>query len=152
MTSVAPTEDGYVPHPRPASFGNRTVPAGQLDEKLGIEYTDFNPQHVVARMPVEGNLQPYGLMHGGASAVLAEGLGSTCAALNAAPGEICVGVQVLANHHRAARSGWVTGVARPVHAGRSLKTVLIEITNDDGELVCSAQLTAMALPKAPGEK
>lgn len=150
MTTVAPTDQGYVPHPRPKNFDERTVPDGQLDAKLGIEYLDYNPMHVVARMPVAGNLQPYGLMHGGASAALAEGLGSTCAALNAAPGEVCVGVQVLANHHRAARSGTVTGVARPVHSGRSLKTVLIEITNDDGELVCSAQLTAMALPKPPG--
>lgn len=150
MTSAAPTDPGYTPHPRPTSFDERTVPDGQLDAKLGIEYLDYNPSHVVARMPVAGNLQPYGLMHGGASAALAEGLGSTCAALNAAPGEICVGVQVLANHHRAARSGVVTGVAKPVHVGRSLKTVLIEITNEDGDLVCSAQLTAMALPKAPG--
>lgn len=150
MTSVAPTEPGYQPHPRPSTFGGRTMPDGQLDAKLGIEYLDYNPAHTVARMPVAGNLQPYGLMHGGASAALAESLGSTCASLNAAPGEICVGTQVLANHHRAARSGVVTGVARPVHVGRSLKTVLIEITNDDGDLVCTAQLTAMALPKAPG--
>lgn len=152
MTDVAPTDPGYQPHPRPSAFDQRTVPDGQLDTKLGIEYIDYNPAHTVARMPVEGNLQPYGLMHGGASAALAEGLGSTCASLNAAPGEICVGIQVIANHHRAARSGIVTGVARPVHVGRSLKTVLIEITNEDGELVCTAQLTAMALPKAPGAK
>ncbi|MFV0532346.1 MAG: PaaI family thioesterase [Cumulibacter sp.] len=150
MTSVAPTDPGYTPHPPPSHFGQRTVPEGQLDAKLGIEYLDYNPNHVVARMPVAGNLQPYGLMHGGASAVLAEGLGSTCAALNAAPGEVCVGVQVLANHHRAARAGVVTGVATPIHIGRSLKTVQIEITNEDGSLVCTAQLTAMALPKAPG--
>lgn len=150
MTSVAPTDPGYAPHPRPSTFDDRVVPDGQLDAKLGIEFLDYNPAHVVARMPVAGNLQPYGLMHGGASAALAESLGSTCAALNAAPGEVCVGVQVLANHHRAARSGVVTGVARPIHSGRSLKTVLIEVTGDAGELICTAQLTAMALPKAPG--
>lgn len=148
MTSDAP-EAGYAPHPRPASFDERAVPPGQLDEKLGIQYLDYNPARLVATMPVAGNLQPYGLMHGGASAALAESIGSTCAVLNS-DGPVCVGVQVLANHHRAARSGVVTAVATPVHAGRSLKTIAVEITNEDGELVCSAQLTAMALPQAPG--
>ncbi|WP_106848146.1 PaaI family thioesterase [Blastococcus sp. Marseille-P5729] len=150
MTSDAP-EASNPPHPRPKVFDERTVPAGQLDEKLGIQYLDYNPARTVATMPVAGNLQPYGLMHGGASAALAESIGSTCAVLNS-DGAVCVGVQVLANHHRAARAGVVTAVARPVHSGRSLKTIAIEITNEDDELVCSAQLTAMALPKAPGAR
>lgn len=151
MTTDAPEAD-YTPHPRPEGFDERQVPAGQLDAKLGIEYVDYNPARVVATMPVAGNLQPYGLMHGGASAALAESIGSTCAVLNAAPGWVCVGVQVIANHHRAARAGIVTAVATPLHSGRSLKTIKIDITNDDGELVCSAQLTAMAMPQAPGAK
>ena len=149
MTSDA-TEADYVPHSKPASFDDRELPSGLLDEKLGIEYVDYNPARMVATMPVEGNLQPYGLLHGGASAALAESIGSTCAVLNAEPGMICVGVQVLANHHRSARSGVVTAVARPLHSGRSLKTIQIEITDEAGKLVCSAQLTAMALPQAPG--
>lgn len=151
MTRNEP-EAGYTPHPRPAAFDERAVPAGQLDDKVGIEFLDYNPERTVARMPVAGNLQPYGLLHGGASAVLAESLGSTCAVLNAGPGMICVGTQVLANHYRATRSGHVTGVARPVHSGRSLKTIAIEITDDDGNLVCTAQLSAMAMPSAPGAR
>lgn len=149
MTTEAPEAD-YVPHPPPAGLRDRPRPDGLLDEKLGIEYLDWNPARTVATMPVAGNFQPYGLLHGGASAALAESIGSTCAVLNSAPGMICVGTQVLANHHRAVRSGIVTGVAVPVHSGRSLKTIKIEITDEQGRLVCSAQLTAMAMPQAPG--
>ena len=149
MTSDAPEAD-YTPHPPPASLGQRKLPDGLLDEKLGIEFLDYNPARLVARMPVAGNLQPYGLLHGGASAALAESIGSTAAVLNSAPGMVCVGIQVIANHHKAARSGDVTAVATPIHIGRSLQTIKIEITNDDDQLVCSAQLTAMAMPQAPG--
>lgn len=150
MTVSRPQED-YQPHPRPARFADRAIPEGQMDDKLGIEILDYNPQRVVGRMPVAGNLQPYGLLHGGANAAIAETIGSTAASLNAPDGMICVGTQVLANHHRATRSGYVTAVATPIHIGRSLSTFKIEITNDDGELVCSGHLSAMALPAPPGE-
>lgn len=151
MTDSRPQEN-YTPHPRPARFDERIVPDGQLDAKLGIELIDFNPQRVVARMPVAGNLQPYGLLHGGASAAIMETVGSTAAALNAPEGMICVGTQVLTNHHRATRTGTVTAVATPVHVGRSLSTFKIELTNDNGELVASGHLSAMTLPAPPGEK
>ena len=87
---------------------------GALNERMGIKLVEWSPQKVVGTMPVEGNTQPYGLLHGGASVVLAESLGSTGSALHGYPDRIAVGVDINATHHRAARSGTVTGVATPV--------------------------------------
>ena len=84
---------------------------GALNERMGIELVEASAERVVATMPVEGNTQPYGLLHGGASVVLAETLGSVGAAIHAAPRELSVGVDINATHHRAARTGTVTGVA-----------------------------------------
>lgn len=114
---------------------------GSLAERMGIEFLEAGPDRVVARMPVAGNTQPYGLLHGGASVVLAETIGSTGAALHAGPGRIAVGVEINATHHRAVRSGHVTGVATKLHAGRSLATYAIEITDDEGRKVCTSRLT-----------
>ncbi|GAB3302087.1 hotdog fold thioesterase [Epidermidibacterium keratini] len=144
------SEATYTPTPPPAEWENRTTPDGQLNDKCGIEVIDFNPARVVATMPVAGNLQPYGLMHGGASAVLAEAVGSTAAVLNSEPGTVSVGTQIIATHHRAVRSGVVTAVATPLHVGRTLKTFRVDITDEDGKLVCTAQLSAMTMPQAPG--
>ncbi|MBV9870651.1 MAG: hotdog fold thioesterase, partial [Frankiaceae bacterium] len=80
---------------------------------MGIEFSEFSTERIVARMPVEGNRQPYGLLHGGASCVLAESMGSMGAALHAGPGKIVVGVDINATHHRSATEGYVTGVATP---------------------------------------
>ena len=91
---------------------------GTLVERMGIELVEVTPERVVARMPVAGNTQPYGLLHGGASAVLAETIVSICAALHAGPDRIAVGVELNATHHRAVRDGWVVGVATPLAAGR----------------------------------
>jgi 1,4-dihydroxy-2-naphthoyl-CoA hydrolase len=125
----------------PADFD----PVGQLADKLGIEFLETDPQRLVARMPVEGNRQPYGLLHGGASVVLAESLGSIGSALHAGPGRIAVGVDINATHHRAATEGYVTGVATPLHLGRSAASYQIEITDDQGRRVCTARLTTMIL-------
>ncbi|MFI6510675.1 MULTISPECIES: hotdog fold thioesterase [Streptosporangium] len=114
-----------------------------LVDRMGIEITEASPERVVGTMPVEGNIQPYGLLHGGASCVLAETLGSTGAALHAGPGRIAVGVEISATHHRSATSGLVTGVATRVHGGRTLATYEIEITDDRGRRVCSSRLTCM---------
>ena len=143
------SEATYTPTPPPAEWDDRAYPDGQLNAKCGIEIIDFNPARVVATMPVAGNLQPYGLMHGGASAVLAEAVGSTAAVLNSEPGTVSVGTQIIATHHRAVRSGVVTAVSKPLHIGRTLKTFQIDITDDEGRLVCSAQLSAMTMPAAP---
>jgi 1,4-dihydroxy-2-naphthoyl-CoA hydrolase len=118
-----------------------------LDEKLGIEITDWDPQRVVARMPVAGNTQPYGLLHGGATCSLVETVGSYAAALRAGPGGVVVGVELNASYVRAATRGWVTAVCTPVGAGESpLSTFVIEVCDDRGQLTASARLTCLARP------
>ncbi|MEW9548557.1 PaaI family thioesterase [Nonomuraea sp. NPDC050783] len=116
---------------------------GTLASRMGIEFVEAGPGRVVGRMPVEGNTQPYGLLHGGASAVLAETLGSVAAAIHAGPGRIALGVEINATHHRSARSGHVTGVATLLHGGRTLATYQIEITDEEGRRVCTSRLTCV---------
>ena len=116
---------------------------GHLPERMGIEIMEASPERVVGRMPVQGNTQPYGLLHGGASVVLAETLGSMGSAMHAGPGRIAVGIEINATHHRSATSGHVTGVAVRVHGGRTLATYEIEITDDEGRRICTSRLTCM---------
>ncbi|MFZ3556809.1 MULTISPECIES: PaaI family thioesterase [unclassified Streptomyces] len=122
--------------------------AGHLGTRMGIEVKEASAERVVGTMPVEGNTQPYGLLHGGASAVLAETLGSVGAMLHGGSGKIAVGVDLNCTHHRGARSGLVTGVATPLHRGRSTATYEIVITDEQDRRVCSARLTCM-LKEAP---
>ncbi|WP_329179887.1 MULTISPECIES: PaaI family thioesterase [unclassified Streptomyces] len=123
--------------------------AGHLGERMGIRILEASPEKVVGTMPVEGNTQPYGLLHGGASAVLAETLGSVGAMLHGGPGKLAVGVDLNATHHRGMRSGVVTGTATPVHRGRSSATYDVVITDDaSGKRVCTARLTCMLRPAA----
>jgi uncharacterized protein (TIGR00369 family) len=110
---------------------------------LGVRIVEASAERVVGTMPVEGNTQPYGLLHGGASAVLAETLGSVGAMLHGGSGKLAVGVDLNCTHHRGARSGLVTGVATPLHRGRSTATYEIVISDEDGRRVCSARLTCM---------
>ncbi|MDF9812577.1 1,4-dihydroxy-2-naphthoyl-CoA hydrolase [Streptomyces sp. SPB162] len=124
--------------------------AGHLGDRMGIQITEASPDRVVGTMPVEGNTQPYGLLHGGASAVLAETLGSVGAMLHGGPGKLAVGVDLNATHHRGIRSGNVTGVATPVHRGRSSATYEIVITDENDKRVCTARLTCMLRPASPG--
>ncbi|MEU6710926.1 hotdog fold thioesterase [Nonomuraea sp. NPDC046802] len=116
---------------------------GTLADRMGIEFLEASPERVVGRMPVEGNTQPYGLLHGGASAVLAETLGSVGAAIHAGPERVAVGIELNATHHRSASSGFVTGVATRVHGGRTLATYEIEISDEQGRRVCTSRLTCM---------
>lgn len=116
---------------------------GGLAAAMGIEYLEASPERVVARMPVKGNTQPYGLLHGGASCVLAETLGSVGSALHAGKGRIAVGIEINATHHRAATSGFVTGVASRVHGGKTLATYDIVISDERDRRVCTARLTCM---------
>ncbi|GAA2207026.1 hypothetical protein GCM10009850_024840 [Nonomuraea monospora] len=116
---------------------------GTLADRMGIEFLEASPERVVGRMPVEGNTQPYGLLHGGASAVLAETLGSVGAAVHAGPDRIAVGIELNATHHRSATAGYVTGVATRLHGGRTLATYDIAITDEQGRRVCTARLTCM---------
>lgn len=119
---------------------------GALADRMGLELVEAIPGRVVARMPVEGNTQPYGLLHGGASAVLAEQVGSICAAIHAGPDSMVMGIELSCTHHRAARSGHVTGVATPLHEGRTVASYEIRITDDEARPVCTARLTCLIRP------
>jgi len=127
------------------------LPPGQLTDRMGIQITDWNPRRMVGTMPVEGNRQPYGLLHGGASVVLAESLGSTAAVLNAGPGRAAVGIEINASHHRAVSAGIVTGVCTPLHTGGSVASYQVVISDDAGRRVCTARLTCVirAAPPTP---
>jgi uncharacterized protein (TIGR00369 family) len=126
------------------SFDPARLPSGALVERMGIRIVEASPQRVVATMPVEGNTQPYGLLHGGASCTLAETVGSVGAALHAAPlGKIAVGVDINATHHRGARSGTVTATATPVHLGGTVVTYQVAITDEEGRAVATARITCL---------
>jgi uncharacterized protein (TIGR00369 family) len=125
--------------------------AGTLMERMGIEVIEAKPGRVVGCMPVAGNTQPYGLLHGGASVVLAESLGSLAAAMHAGPDRVAVGVEVSAAHHRAARGGVVTGVATPLSEGTNLASYDIVITDEQDRRICTARLTCMLRSVAPGD-
>ncbi|PZT74537.1 MULTISPECIES: PaaI family thioesterase [unclassified Streptomyces] len=117
--------------------------AGHLGERMGVRVLEASAERVVGTMPVEGNTQPYGLLHGGASAVLAETLGSVGSMLHGGPAKVAVGVDLNCTHHRGVRSGLVTGVATPVHRGRSTATYEISITDEHDKRVCTARLTCL---------
>lgn len=115
-------------------------------EHLGMEFLEVGDDFIKARVPVDARTrQPYGLLHGGVSVVLAETLGSCGAMYAAEPGYRVVGLDINANHLRAATSGWVTGVTRPVHVGRSTQVWAIELHNDAGELTCVSRITMAVL-------
>jgi uncharacterized protein (TIGR00369 family) len=116
---------------------------GTLGEKLGIHFTEISAQRLVAMMPVKGNTQPAGLLHGGASAALAETMGSVGAAVHAGPGSMVVGVDINATHHRSARSGMVTGTATPLFLGRSMATYEIVITDEEQRRICTARISCL---------
>ncbi|EST34028.1 thioesterase [Streptomycetaceae bacterium MP113-05] len=123
--------------------------AGHLGERMGVTVLEAAPDKVVGTLPVEGNTQPYGLLHGGASAVLAETLGSVGAMLHGGPAKVAVGVDLNCTHHRGVRAGLVTGTATPVHRGRSTATYEIVMTEESGKRVCSARLTCLLRDAEP---
>lgn len=124
---------------------------GTLAGRMGIKIIEASPQRIVGTMPVEGNTQPYGLLHGGASCVLAESLGSLGAALNAGPGRATLGIEINATHHRGAAHGLVTGVATLLHGGRTLCTYEIVLTDEQDRRVCTARLTCLFRDAVPGD-
>jgi 1,4-dihydroxy-2-naphthoyl-CoA hydrolase len=126
-----------------------TFGVGELAESMGIEITEATPERMVGRMPVAGNRQPFGLLHGGASVVLAETLGSIAAALHAGPERVPVGIEISATHHRSATSGHVTGTATAITLGRTLATYEIVIVDDEGRRTCTSRLTCL-LRDRPG--
>jgi uncharacterized protein (TIGR00369 family) len=133
-----------VPHPPPD-----WLPEGArspLDDKLGVVITDWNPDRLVATMPVEGNEQPFGLLHGGATCTLAETIGSFAAAVVVGPEKQAVGIELNVSYLRSPTTGTVTAVCTPVRRGRTLSTFLIQISDDQGRPTASARLTCMVRP------
>ena len=118
---------------------------GTLDKKMGIEIIEASPKRLVGTMPVEGNTQPFGLLHGGANVVLAESLGSVGTHLHAGPNRRIVGIEINASHHKSATSGILTAIATAVTLGKTLCTYNVEITNDKGEKTCTARITCLIL-------
>ncbi|NEN04275.1 hotdog fold thioesterase [Diaminobutyricibacter tongyongensis] len=125
-----------------------TIELGELDVKLGIVILEQSPERMVATMPVEGNRQGYGLLHGGASAAFAEMLGSWAAVLHAGEGRTAVGVDLNVTHHRGVRSGTVTGVATAIRLGRKIASHEVVVTDEEGKRVCTARITNLILDEA----
>ena len=121
---------------------------GELDLKMGVTILEQSAERVVATIPVEGNRQSFGLLHGGASVAFAEALGSWAAVIHAGPGRTAVGVDINATHHRSATGGIVTGVATAVQLGRTLACHEIVISDEDGRRLCTARITNLLLDKA----
>ena len=121
--------------------------SGELDSKMGIEIIEASPQRLVGAMPVEGNRQPMGLLHGGANVVLAESLGSVGTQLHAGADRKIVGVDINATHHKSATTGVVTGVATAVSLGKTMCCYEVVITNEAGERTCTARITCFILAK-----
>jgi 1,4-dihydroxy-2-naphthoyl-CoA hydrolase len=120
---------------------------GGLNDKMGITLTEISAERVVGTMPVEGNTQPYGLLHGGASVVLAETLGSVGSAVHAHPDKLSVGIEINATHHRSATSGTVTGTATAIHLGRTMATYEVVVTDERGKRVCTSRITCALMPR-----
>jgi len=141
--------------PTPGLFRGQTSPdalnalsAGTAMERLGIVFTEVGDDFVRATMPVDTRTrQPYGLLHGGASVLLAETLGSSAGNLCVGPGEMCVGIEINANHLAAVREGTVVGTARPLHVGRRTQVWEIRIEDPLGRLCCVSRLTLAVVPR-----
>ena len=118
-----------------------TSGGGALAVKMGIDFVELSAEHSIATMPVDGNTQVVGLLHGGAHVVLGESLGSMHANLLAGPGRLAVGVDINATHTRSATQGLVTGTCTPIHVGRSMTVHEIVVTDDQGRRVSTVRIT-----------
>ncbi|SHN15583.1 PaaI family thioesterase [Cryptosporangium aurantiacum] len=143
-----PAERPDLGHPahQAAVLAGLNASRGELNSALGIQFVAVEPGRLTATMPIDGNRQPFGLLHGGASAAFAETLGSCLANLAAPAGLVPVGVDLNATHHRSARTGNVTGVCTALHEGRTTATYSVEITDSTGRRVCTARLTCQFVP------
>lgn len=122
------------------------IHVGTAVQHLGMEFLAVGDDFITGRVPVDTRTkQPYGLLHGGVSVVLAETLGSCGAAYSCPEGHRAVGLDINANHLKGATSGWVTGTARPVHIGRTTQVWQIELRNDAGDLTCVSRITMAVL-------
>jgi uncharacterized protein (TIGR00369 family) len=125
---------------------------GELDEKMGVQILEQSAERVVATIPVEGNRQSFGLLHGGASVAFAEALGSWAAVIHArSMGKTAVGLDINATHHSSVRSGIVTGIATAVRLGKSVTSHEIVLTDDKGRRLCTARITNLLIPDPANE-
>jgi len=143
----------------PSSIWKKTLTLDDLNafssktmvELLGIVFIEISDNHLVATMPVdERTQQPFGLLHGGASAALLETLGSVAATAASEEDEYCVGVELNINHVRAKRNGTVTGTASPVHLGRTIQVWSIDIRDESGDMISTGRLTLAVRKNLPG--
>lgn len=125
------------------------IELGELDVKMGVTVLEQSAERVVATMPVAGNRQSFGLLHGGASIAFAEALGSWAAVIHAGPGRSAVGLDINATHHRSARAGVVTGVAQALRLGRRVTCHEVTVTDEAGRLLCTARITNLIVDAHP---
>lgn len=130
-----------------APDGTWTIVLGELDVKMGVVILEQSAERVVATLPVEGNRQSFGLLHGGASVAFAEALGSWAAVIHAGPGKSAVGLDINATHHRSAESGLVTGTATAISLGRRVTSHQIVIRDESDRLLCTARITNLIVDK-----
>ncbi len=123
--------------------------ANTISEHLGIEWVEIGDDYIKAKMPVDNRTkQPYGLLHGGASCVLAETIGSVASSMVVDHERFaCVGLEINANHIRSAREGYVTGVASPLHVGANTHVWDVRIYDDNGKMICVSRLTVAVIPR-----
>jgi 1,4-dihydroxy-2-naphthoyl-CoA hydrolase len=134
------------PEPRRAEPWKITL--GELDAKMGVEIVEESAQRVVATMPVEGNRQSFGLLHGGASLAVGEAVGSWAAVIHASTlGKTAVGVDVSATHHKSARAGTVTITATAIHLGGTVASHEVVMVNDAGQRLCTLRITSLLLDR-----
>ena len=125
-----------------------TIELGELDRALGIEILEQSAQRVVATMPVAGNTQSFGLLHGGASMAFGEALGSWAAVIHASTmGKTAAGIDINGTHHRGAREGLVTGVATAIHLGRTTTSHEVVLTDDRGARLCTIRITNLVIDR-----
>jgi uncharacterized protein (TIGR00369 family) len=148
VTASAPPVSAAIWHDSPDLDRANQLSAGSAIGHLGIEFTELGADYLVGRMPVDSRTrQPFGILHGGASVLLAESLVSCAATFVVPPGKACVGMEINANHLRPVTSGWVTGTARPVSLGRRTQVWEVRVVDDNGKLVCISRCT-MAVVEA----
>jgi 1,4-dihydroxy-2-naphthoyl-CoA hydrolase len=139
-------ETDVIWHGRPDLDHANKMSASSAIGHLGIEFTELGAGYLIGRMPVDSRTrQPFGILHGGASVLLAESLVSCAATFVAAPGQACVGMEINANHLRPVTSGWVTGTARPISLGRRAQVWEVRIVDDNDKLVCISRCTVAVI-------
>lgn len=145
---AAPKEREVAMQPETGSAELWKITLGELDEKMGVKIVEESVERVVATMPVEGNRQSFGLLHGGASLAVGEAVGSWAAVIHASTmGKTAVGVDVSATHHKSARDGQITITATPIHLGGTLTTHEVLLTNEAGQRLCTLRITNLLIDR-----